>query len=148
MAEKTWTFRLEDGEHTVHLEHSLWSGRRTVTLDDRPLVDETKKFNILSEYPFQVNGHDGLIRVRSNGLAYNYDAAVDGKSLTTGRPLQASLPMPAWGWVFVAACVLIPVIALGGVIPVIIGGVGAFACSLVARNASMATGTKGLSVSS
>ncbi|MAE65182.1 MAG: hypothetical protein CMJ18_13000 [Phycisphaeraceae bacterium] len=46
---------------------------------------------------------------------------------------------PWWAWLFVAGCVLIPILTLGGAIPGAIGGGGAFACHAVAREASNPT---------
>lgn len=40
---------------------------------------------------------------------------------------------PMWAWIFVVACVAIPVVSLGGAIPGALGGGGAFACYTVAR---------------
>jgi len=142
MASKTWTFRLEDGDHTVQLDHNLWSGKRTVVVDGRSLVDETKKFNLVSDYPFDIRGHKGLVRIRSNGIAYNYDVAIDGKSVTTGKPALAAASMPAWGWAFVIVCVLIPVVSLGGIVPAVIGVGGAIICSVIARDASKEASTR------
>src|SRR5438105_4640188 len=44
---------------------------------------------------------------------------------------------PAWAYVFAAACGLIPIVALGGAIPIVLGFGGAGACMAVARAQSV-----------
>ena len=43
------------------------------------------------------------------------------------------LPLPRWAWLFAAACFAIPVLAIGGAIPTVIGVGGAIYCMAVAR---------------
>jgi hypothetical protein len=50
--------------------------------------------------------------------------------------------IPGWAWLFAAACIIIPVIALGGAIPGAIGGGGAFGCVAVARDPSKSVGAR------
>jgi hypothetical protein len=47
-------------------------------------------------------------------------------------------PIPAWAWIFAVACGLIPIVALGGGIPVALGLGGAAGCVAVARNPDLA----------
>ena len=55
----------------------------------------------------------------------------------TDAPAAPKAKAPLWAWVFVAACVLIPLLSLGGAIPGAIGGGGAYACHAVARDARL-----------
>ena len=41
--------------------------------------------------------------------------------------------VPAWGWIFVAGCGAIPLVTLGGAIPVVIGLGAAGACASIAK---------------
>jgi hypothetical protein len=45
-------------------------------------------------------------------------------------------PIPAWAWLFAAACGIIPVLTLGGAIPGALGFGGAGGCIAVARDLS------------
>ncbi|MEZ6242998.1 MAG: hypothetical protein R3B57_08145 [Phycisphaerales bacterium] len=49
---------------------------------------------------------------------------------------------PAWSWVFIGMCVLIPIVALGGLIPILIGIGGASGVAAVARMEGMALGIR------
>ncbi len=55
---------------------------------------------------------------------------------------KPQLPIPAWTWIFVVACGIIPVLTLGGAIPGAIGFGGAGGCIGVARSASMSVGAR------
>jgi hypothetical protein len=48
-------------------------------------------------------------------------------------------PPPRWAWLFAAACIAIPIIAIGGAIPSAIGAAGAFYCLAVARETKKST---------
>lgn len=50
-----------------------------------------------------------------------------------GQEAPPPPPAPAWAWIFVAACVAIPVVALGGAIPGALGAGGAGACFQIAK---------------
>ena len=134
MATKDFKFTLEDGEHTVHLEHGSISGKRSILVDGQPLTQEKKFVDSGGDYPFQINGHRGMVVIRNNGLGFKYDVAIDGVSVTSGKPVAPAIAMPGWAWVFIAICAVIPVISLGGVIPMAIGFGGAFGCAQAARD--------------
>ena len=51
-------------------------------------------------------------------------------------------PMPKWAWAFIAACVAIPIVTLGGAIPVLLGIGGAWACAAFSRHPTRTTGAK------
>jgi hypothetical protein len=141
MAKRTWTIELEDGQHTVELDHGYISGKRRISVDGRP-VEETARaqdalFDIGSSHPFNIGGHRCLLVIRSKwGLTYEYDLVVDGRSVATGAEAPAQAPIPAWGYLFVAACGLIPVVSLGGAVPAAIGVAGAVGCLGTARDGS------------
>jgi hypothetical protein len=63
---------------------------------------------------------------------------VDGKPV----PGSEAVPLPRWAYLFIAACVAIPIVTLGGAIPAGIGGGGAAACAALARDESNTTGKR------
>jgi hypothetical protein len=54
---------------------------------------------------------------------------------------------PAWVWAFAAACGAIPVVAIGGLIPSVLGGAGATVCYALARDGRGAVGRRALACS-
>ena len=85
---------------------------------------------------FPIDGHDCQVYIRPKGLAYSYDCVVDGRSVATGKEVKPPPSTPGWAWFFVAACGVIPFVALGGAIPVLIGAGGAYACLTIAQKSS------------
>src|SRR5256885_1548287 len=60
MIHKAWTFALEDGQHTVELEFSLWSARERLHVDGQLLSDELR-WVIRSEYRFPIGAHTCIL---------------------------------------------------------------------------------------
>jgi hypothetical protein len=61
---------------------------------------------------------------------------------TMGRVSSEKPPIPAWAWVFAAACGVIPVLTLGGALPGAIGFGGAAASVAVARDPEKSPGAR------
>ena len=135
MPKKSWTVQLEDGTHTVEMEHNLLSSRRTIRVDGQ--VVEQGKFSVVDfggDYPFPIGERQAVLHMRMNGVWYKYDVSVGGFSVQTGKPVWPMQPMPRWSWIFVVACILIPVITLGGLVPILIGAGGAYVCAVIGRS--------------
>ena len=143
MPQKRWTLRLEDGSHTITLDRSAWTGRGTVRLDGErvpPLSDNL--FELYRVIPVPVRGHDVAVHIRSNGLTYTDDLVVDGRSVQTGQAVATPLPLPGWAWIFIAACISILCVFLGGLIPAVCAFGGAAACAALARDARRPTSVR------
>lgn len=56
-----------------------------------------------------------------------------GRSVETGGEVTRR-DVPRWGWGFVLACAIIPVLTVGGLVPIVIGVAGATSCYRVARD--------------
>lgn len=54
---------------------------------------------------------------------------------------EVSKMPPSWAWIFIFACVAIPVVALGGALPAGLGAGGALGCYRAARNTERSTRT-------
>ena len=50
--------------------------------------------------------------------------------------------IPWWAWAFAAACIAIPIVAIGGAIPGALGAGGAGACVAIARNSKKSVGAR------
>ena len=83
MANKTWTFQLEDGRHAVELEHGYWSGRRIIRVDGEQIEVSRKFLDAGTEHRFEISGHPGILRIRSGALGgllgFDYELVVDGR---------------------------------------------------------------------
>jgi hypothetical protein len=90
MARKVWTFEIEDGRHTVELEHGYWSGKRIIRMDGK-VVQQTGKiahlFDAGSEHRFLAGEHSFVIYIRPSLIHFQYDLAINGHSVQTGSPV-------------------------------------------------------------
>lgn len=146
MAHKNWSFELsgaptQEGSptayaptrrhHTVDLNHSYWTNKRTISVDGVRLTpDRLTSYSNLNPFSqdgwgsddlFKLDGHDCLVHIRSNGITYKYDFAVDGVSLETGQrvepfpqiatPHLAARKMPGWAWGFAVLSFVLPLAA-------------------------------------
>jgi hypothetical protein len=134
MAKREWSFDVDGSPHTVNLEHRYFSGKRTITVDGASLDAPQKFVDTGGEYPFTINGHEGFVQIKTNGLTYSYDCILDGASVCSGKTIHKPKALPVWSWIFMIACCLIPIITLGGALPALIGFGGAFACAKIGRS--------------
>ena len=139
---KTWTVQLEDGSHTVELSRSVWSGKRIVRVDGQTVFENRPRLDTGRDDAFQIGSHAAVLHSRTNGFTYNFDLSIDGRSVTTGQPVAALLPMPKWAWLYVIVCAVIPVLTLGGAVPVLIGIGGAVGCISVTRSSTRSNRAK------
>lgn len=142
MARKSWTFVLEENNghgveptafaprartHTVELQHNYWTTRRTIHLDQQLVSPSELKsygvFGMSSDDLFRVEEHDCVVHIRSNGITYSYDLAVDGLSVQSGKPMDiapevfqvstgTSDKMPIWAWAFLLLCLIVALAAI------------------------------------
>jgi hypothetical protein len=118
MAKNSWQVVTEDGVHTVVVEHGYFSGRINgsrikIYVDDTLVLKKFKQhtqWSLSSQHHFTLDGHDAVLYIVKSpyGVSYTYDLLLDGRSITTGEavPEQPRTPMPAWGWLFAAGCIV------------------------------------------
>ncbi len=143
MAKKTWTIQLEDGTHLIEFDKRWASGKRTIRVDSQIVLESKPAWiDTGSDDEFRIGNHECAVHVRTNGFTGSYDLSVDGHSVQTGRPVAKLQPMPKWVWVFIVACVAVPVVTLGGAIPALLGIGGAWICVVLSRLHTRSTTTK------
>jgi hypothetical protein len=135
---KSWTLQSADGTHLVEVERGLFSNKRTIRVDGQ-VVEEGRfsTFDFGGDYPFQLGSQTAILHSRMSWLNYVYDISVDGRSVLSSQPVATLQLVPKWAWIFIAACFAIPVVALGGALPVLIGVGGAYLCVVIARRPGM-----------
>jgi hypothetical protein len=89
MATRNWAFWLQDGRHTIELDHERWSEKVIIRLDGRVIEEGTKFADMGSEYPIIINGHSAIIQIRNNGFTYAYDLIVDGNPIPEKHRLNS-----------------------------------------------------------
>jgi hypothetical protein len=115
MTQKTWQFELEDGKHNVELDHGFFSGKRNIRVDGNTILTSSELRHLVLDtggmYEFNINSHPCAVIIRTNGLSFSYDLAVDGRSTTTGQPIDPIKPLPAWVWLLFAGSASLCVVA-------------------------------------
>lgn len=134
MTHKVWTVNFPDGQHTIELEHGYFSGKKVISVDGRVVHESKNLFDMGGNYPILVARQPCTVVIRTNGFTYSYD-------LRTNDSVEP-VTTPGWAWLFVAACILIPILTLGGAIPGGLGAGGAAACYSLARNKEWGTMTR------
>ena len=89
MVKKVWTFTLKDGNHTVELEHGIFSSKRIITVDGVEIRRSPAKIELNpyamdwhfgSDHHFRVAGVLCLLKIRVDwrflGFKYKYELDV------------------------------------------------------------------------
>lgn len=122
---REWIFELDGKKHKISFTPKSRSGRHELWVDGCRTPVTKEPFKSLLGIDQTIDLGDYVCRlVWTGGQA---DLAVNGVFLDSGLPYQP-LKLPRWSWPFVLLCLLIPIVALGGGIPIIIGLFGAYGC--------------------
>lgn len=79
MAKKVWDFRLQDGNHTVELQHGHWRGKKEITVDGVTVESSRKFIETGSMHHFQVSGVPCVLQIKAGGFTFQCHLYVDGK---------------------------------------------------------------------
>lgn len=144
MTKKSWTFELDNQEHTIQLEHSSLIGKRSIYLDGVLQEKKTRFFDTGSRNIVQIGGHTCTVLIgTNNGLTYNYDLLIDGLSIETGLEKSPAEPLPSWQWILIITYLPIFLIVLIDAVPaIVIGGFGFFLCAILGLNKTMSKTAK------
>ena len=90
MTKKIWTINLEDGAHTVELQHGAFSGKRNILVDNvelsLPQGEKRQFIDAGSTHTFSIMGHECRLIIYSAGFGFKYELEVDGKSIDQAAP--------------------------------------------------------------
>lgn len=81
MTEKRWEFELEGVKHSVELEHSPFSNKRSIRVDGRLLAmppESQQPKERGGRHAFRVNGHPCEVVIKYENRKFDYDLIVDG----------------------------------------------------------------------
>lgn len=134
MTKNVWSINLDDGSHTVEFERGLWSIKHTIRVDGQVAYQgRSYATDFGTDDSFQIGAQTCTVHTRSHWTKTEYDLSIAGLSITTGQPVAPRVPLPKWAWIFIVACVAIPLITLGGTLASAIGFGGAYVCLDIAR---------------
>ncbi len=120
---KEWHINIEGNEYHVVLERSIWTGRNKLFINEVPQE--------LMNVPFQVyKGSDQAIYIggkecRLVVIGNRADITIDGVYVDSGKGYMPFEKIPVWTWFFIVTSLAIPIVSLGGLVPIALGILGA-----------------------
>lgn len=137
MAKKQWSVDIDGTIYEVAFDRNQWSGKQRLRINgESVLLDRT---------PFQafVGLDQGVYlgdkECRFVVIGNKADIVVDGVFIESRKPYLPFNKIPWWVWIFVVACIAIPIVSLGGVIPAALGILGSSYCVRIAVSPEMKT---------
>ena len=129
-------------------KHKIRYEKNTITGADKAFVDgkfvKERKICLSQKFSFEVGvGEKHQVTVHygiKEMLRMQPRFEIDGQNQ---QPAESN-PIPQWGWIFLVACGIIPVLTMGGAVPAAIGFAGVLPCLTVLRDKKMVNGKKGL----
>lgn len=137
---KTWKINVNGKENEVIFTPNQWSGKHKLTINGNEVQ--------LKKKPFQAFvGTDQAINVEGKECRFvlignKADIAVDGTYVDSKKAYVPLKSMPWWAWIFIVACIAIPIVSLGGALPVVIALLCSMWCVRVSVSPSLNTAIK------
>lgn len=123
MKSKTWEIHSNGTDYVVSVEKHSFSGKHRIFLNGEQQYYRTnfsQKLIGLQQW-MDIPGKNVYVVFRGN----NISCAVDGYYLDNNKEFKLISKVPKWSWIFIIACLAIPVSTLGGAVPTVIGVFGA-----------------------
>lgn len=143
MQTQQWLINVNGMNYQVEFRPSQWSGNHQLFVNGQQIPLQKVFFQAFVGMDQAVN--IGGKECRLVMLGSKADLAVDGVYIGSQKPYAPRKGMPWWSWIFVAACVAIPIVSLGGALPMVLGVLGALGCVRTAISPSMKMPAKLLS---
>jgi len=137
---QTWKVQLEDTTHEIVIKKDLIFNKHKLIIDGKEMILSNSLKNTWI-------GIDKLILIGNKEAIFTrrgskFDIAIDGIYIDSKKEYVPLDKMQWWSWIFVGLCLLIPIVALGGILPVIFGIYGAMLCVQTSTNPRMKVATK------
>lgn len=124
--EITWESNIEGKEYLFSYQRIKREYVLTINGISKTFPVKFMEFILGSNNHFLFDNKEFILVVSSN----NPDVVVDGSYLRSKKQYGQQ---PAWVWIFIVLCWLIPVFTLGGALPVVIGLFGALLCKKISK---------------
>ncbi len=130
-------------KHNVVVPQTFFERRRIAVDGNIVYRGGSSVLSAGTDAPFEIGKHQCAFR--SAVFLRNSDLIVDGRSMNT-RKLAPIISTPFWGWLFVLACLIIPVVVLVArlpyLIPYLVSVGGAVGCRTISMDTSRAKGRR------
>jgi hypothetical protein len=121
-----WTVPLDSTTYEISLIVRPWSRNHICMVNGQriPLSAKFSQIFVGLDHTLKLGDHEVHLII----MGSNADLAVNGTYLGTENPYMPFSTVPWWTCIFVALCAAIPVLALGGVVPVLLALFGSIYC--------------------
>lgn len=135
---KKWNVTVDGVAHELSYGKKFWSGKLFVIVDGEKT--EMKRTNFSENFtgldkPFNI----GEKECRFVAIGNKIDIAIDGVYLDSKKQYVPLEKMPNWNWVFIALFIALPIMTLGGALPIALAILGIALCVRVSISPSMST---------
>ena len=137
---KVWKINVNGEDHEVAFTPNQWSGKHRLTIDGENIELKKSPFQFLvgTDQPINVAGKECRFVLIGNKA----DIAVDGTYINNNKPYVPLKRMPWWTWIFIVACIAVPIVSLGGALPIVIALLCSALCVRISVFPNMNTGIK------
>ena len=121
---KSWEIDIDGNTHKVEFTRGRVFNNHKIVIDGKQISYDK---HVLGDYlgvdiPLTLGSKEVMLFQRGKFV----DISVDGYGLDSGEEYIPKLKMPKWNWIFVVLMALLPVVALGGALPVILALIGIY----------------------
>ncbi|MDD6212428.1 MAG: hypothetical protein PUB22_04710 [Clostridiales bacterium] len=115
---KVWKISVNGKENEVIFTPNRWSGKHRLTINGKDIELKKSPFQVFVgiDQPIHIAGKECRFVLIGNKA----DIAVDGTYVDSKKMYVPLNSMPWWTWIFIVACIAVPIVSLGGALPVLI----------------------------
>lgn len=135
--EKRWVVEVEGKQYQITFKPNIWTGKHTLKVNGIPTDLKRTKFQSFTglDQPIMLGNKEARLVM----IGRKVDIAIDGVYIDSKKPYLPLKSLRWWSWVFVLACMIIPIISMGGALPAMIGVLGSMYCVKIGVSPYMRT---------
>lgn len=121
---KHWIVTINGMQNTVIFIPNQWSGKHKLMINGKEVALKKSPFQAFVglDQPINIAGKECRFVLIGNKA----DIAIDGTYIDSNKAYVPLKSMPWWAWIFIISCIAVPIVSLGGALPVVI----ALLCSI------------------
>ena len=83
-----WDITLNNEKYVVELDHKGWTNTQIISLNGKVIYQTPARLQVGGTTLFKIAEHECVILIRNRLFSFNYDLAIDGFSVTTGKKIS------------------------------------------------------------
>ncbi len=135
-----WNVEIEGQTYEIIYKPNVWSDKTNLTINGETTAIKSNGLQALAgiDTPITVGGK----KLQFVRVGQKADIAMDGIYLDSKKEYKPIGKVPWWGWIFAVLGIVIPVVSLGGALPVLLGIAAAVSCIRISVQPQMKTAVK------